>query len=105
MSSFQIIVLVLISAGWIAFTWWTVRRLWQTPKDPKDALTAKVVKLGSVAITVMSALGLPIRIPMPPFEYWQLVGIWAISFFPVILWAVHFGMLVTRAFADSHYSE
>ena len=105
MSAIQIVILVLISSVWAVFIWWTVKRLWRSPKDPKDAWFAMAVKVESVAITAVSALVLPIKIPMPPFGYWQLVGFWAVGFFPVMLWAVKFGMLIFRGFADTYESK
>ena len=101
MSIAQLITLISFSAVWAVFIWWTVRRLWRRPKDPQDTWFANATKIGSVAITIFSALYLPIEIPMPPFEYWQLVGYWGFMFFPVMLWAVHFGTLMFRAFIDS----
>ena len=98
------VILISVAAVWAAFTWWTVRRLWRSPKDPKDAWFAKAAIIAGVAGTIGAALILPLEIPMPPFEYWQLAGYWAISFFPVMLWSAHFGVLMFRAFVDSYYS-
>ena len=101
MSIGNIVIIFSFAAGWAAFTWWTVKRLWRSPKEPEDAWFANAVKLGGVAITGFSAFYLPMEIPMPRFEYWQLVAYWGFMSFPVVLWAVYFGTLVFRAFVDN----
>jgi hypothetical protein len=92
--------LISFVAVWSVFIWWTVRKLWRSPKDPQDAFFANATKFGSVVMTIFSIVYLPIGIPIPPFEFWQQSAYWGFMFFPVMLWALHFGLLMFRAFVE-----
>jgi hypothetical protein len=58
------------------------------------------VKLGSLAITVVSSLLLPDVVEMPPLLYWQAVIYWAIALFPTAMWGTYFGFRWFHAIVD-----
>ena len=89
--------------GWVAFTWWTLRKLWIWTENPRDAWFTKSVKTGGVTVTVSNALILPFVVPMPQLAYWQQAIVWAFYSFPAVLWAMHFGMKMFRALVDRKY--
>jgi 4-amino-4-deoxy-L-arabinose transferase-like glycosyltransferase len=100
----KVVFLVSFATVWAAFTWWTVKRFWRSPEDPRDARVSKKVRTYGVVFSILIALIVPDRMPMPPLTYWQQAGFFAVFSLPVGLWAGHFSMRIFHAFVDSHYS-
>ena len=98
------IFLIAFSFAWTVFTWWTVRRIWRKVKAREDESPVLIVVL-VVLGTIFVAFRTPVVMPMPPFEYWQLVGFWAFYFFPLFFWIVYVSTSVVRAFASWYYPK
>ena len=99
MSIAKLLTLVLLVAVWSVFIWWTVKKLWRPRNNQGEARHVAFVKTAGVMMTTFCAFRLPSEIPMPPFEYWQLVGYWGFIAFPIMSWSMYFAMRLISAFA------
>ena len=96
------IVLLLVALGWAAFILWTIKKLWRSSDEPKEALFWAKVKLGSLAATIGSSLYMPTIGDLPPLSYWAQVAIWAFLLFPASMWAVYLGNRWFHSIVDRH---
>ena len=85
------IVLIVFALAWIAFTLWTIKMLWKSSDDPKEALFLAEFKLLALGATIGSAFLLPEIGEIPGLSYWNQVFLWGFLLFPGSVWAMHLG--------------
>jgi hypothetical protein len=98
------IFLISFFVAWSAFTWWTVRHVLRKVRAREDESLATNAVL-VVLMTAFIAFRFPITMPMPPFEYWQLVGFWAFYSFPTCIWILYLTTKLLRSFVSWKYRE
>ena len=87
---------------WSGFILWTIRKFWWSSDDLPTARFRMEVTLASLLITVVSSLALPTIGHVTVLPYWQEVVYWAISLFPMMMWAAYFGFRWFHAIVDRH---
>lgn len=89
---------------WSGFILWTIKKIWRwswrSSDDPTEAVFWATVKLGGVFITVGGSLLAAESGQIPPFSYWQQVGIFSFLLFPAMLWSTYFGLRLFHYIVD-----
>ena len=99
----KIAILIAILLIWSGFILWTIKKLWRLSwksSDQTDSVFWATVKLGGLFITVTSSLLIAESGQMPPFSYWQQVGIFSFALFPAMLWSTYLGLRLFHYLVD-----
>lgn len=85
---------------WAGFILLTVKKLWRTSNDPRQARFYRELKVFGVLMTGVVAVGSPINIDLPKLAYWPEFVFWAIAGFPVMMWSMYVALKLVYAFSD-----
>jgi hypothetical protein len=84
-----------ITVLWAGFILWTIRKLWQSPKDPELVKYDLAAKFYGLAMTLGSAIIFPVEVVLPGVPFWLEALVCGVIAFPVSLWV---GYAISRVF-------
>lgn len=98
------VILIAMLLIWSGFILWTIKKLWRwswrSSDDPTENLFWAEVKLGGLFITLGSSLLIAETGQLPPFSYWQQVGLFSFLLFPGALWSMNIGLRLFHYIVD-----